>query len=155
MSSGLNLSAGNVPEGWLPVEISERYAIVRWMRLGAEPLVEPFFSHVVERLRIRNPPAVEFETDLFALSGVQAHLPPVAPRAIIFHMSRCGSTLMLNALRAAGARVVAPGEPQPVERAMRMAGGGWNPAQAGAGTFLGPLLRCSPITTGARRGTWS
>jgi len=122
MDSGLNLSSGDVPQGLLPVEISERYAIVRWMRLSGEELTGPFFPLAVDRLRRRNPAPMEFETDLSTLAGVQARLAPVNPRAIIFHMSRCGSTLVLNALRAAGSQVVAPGEPQPLERAMMMAG---------------------------------
>ena len=108
----LNWSAlTEIPEGWLPVEIVVDQAIIRWMKVGSAALSEPFYLSSVGRLRGES---AELETDFSVLRNLSAHLPRVAPAGIIFNMSRCGSTLLVNALRKAQ-NVVGLSEAGPME----------------------------------------
>jgi hypothetical protein len=92
--------------GWLPVEIAfdrrpqiVSEALVRWLEFGETPLADPFFDHTVDRLREASPPANEAVTDLDAVLRMGERLGRVRPAGFIFHISRCGSTLLANALR--------------------------------------------------------
>lgn len=118
-----------VPAGWIPVQIEKHHGIIRWMKPGARRLFEPFFQETVHRFRFERVP--EFETELTALEGVV----PLTPAGIIFHVSRCGSTLVLNALKAAE-RVVGVGEAGPFQ--VLMQAGRW---ATGHRELLGPLTR--------------
>jgi hypothetical protein len=86
--------------GWLPVDIGEPHLVIRWVQFGPTPLLEPFFSESVEALRSRPTPPLETETELSALPKAANHLAKYPPAGVIFHMSRCGSTLVCNALKA-------------------------------------------------------
>jgi hypothetical protein len=106
--------------GWLPIAIGFDAspavlpdAPVRWMEFGAERLRGPFFEHDILRRRTASPRAREAETDLLALIRAGSRLPPVDPAGFIFHVSRCGSIVIANALRTAE-RTVVLSEPQPV-----------------------------------------
>ncbi len=65
--------------------------------------------------------AAEVETSITTLHTGTRHLPDAAPAGIVCHMSRCGSTLLLNALRTAEG-VVGLGEPQPFTWLLSAAG---------------------------------
>ena len=92
---------------------------VRWMRGGSVSFVEPFFSETIDGLRSQTPPALEFETDVDDLVMAVGHIRAVEPAGFIFHMSRCGSTLTLNALKAAD-QVVGLSEAQPFPRSLEL-----------------------------------
>ena len=81
---------------------------VRWVDLSGVVFKEPFFHHTVNR-------AVRRESVVLPLGTMPPGLaqPSLAPSAFIFHVSRCGSTLLCNIFRALNdAHLVA--EPQPV-----------------------------------------
>jgi hypothetical protein len=91
------------PRGWLPWRIDEGTGVTRWIETDfpgfSDPfLCEPFFGWCVARARVKVPPRRELETDLSALRAAASQLPEVQPAGIIFHVSRCGSTLVSNAL---------------------------------------------------------
>ncbi len=98
--------------GWLPVEIIlENYsdlvwpglvpdASVRWMQLGNRPLSEPFFDDTVHFVRNETDKVGELELDLASILREGKRRPSVLPNGFIFHVSRCGSTLICNALKA-------------------------------------------------------
>jgi hypothetical protein len=90
------------------------------MKVGSATLSDPFYHESIYALRVRGRESAEFETHLSILETGAAGLARVVPAGIIFHMSRCGSTLLLNALRTADS-VVALSEPAPADRAMAMA----------------------------------
>jgi hypothetical protein len=106
-------------QGWLPVNIQFDAqpslipeAPVRWMEFGAMPLADPFFDHTVARLREATPPAREIETSIGSMLRLSSRLPSVTPAGFIFHISRCGSTLIANGLKTAeGAVVVSESQP--------------------------------------------
>ena len=114
-----------VTRGWLPWRIAENSAIIRWI----EPLVsdaderffsEPIFEWCVARARARIPRPRELDTDLSVLRAAASRLPEVLPAGIIFHVSRCGSTLVSNALSVAS-EVVVLSEVPAVDQMMDMA----------------------------------
>lgn len=101
--------------GWLPVGIGFESSGVtaRWLEFRASELVEPFFQQTIRRLRMRRPPVREQVSDVKALVDYADGLPSVPPAVVIFHVSRCGSTLLVNALKT-GDRVVALSEARPI-----------------------------------------
>lgn len=84
---------------------------VDWGDLAGLRFAEPFFDQTVERWA-GGAAARLVRTDLAALEALDA-TPSLDPAALIFHSSRCGSTLVSRLLaRLPGALVIA--EPRPV-----------------------------------------
>jgi hypothetical protein len=91
---------------------------VDWGDLGALRFTEPFFDQTVERWA-GSPAARLVRTDLATLAALDG-APSLDPAALVFHMSRCGSTLVSRLLaRIPGMLVVS--EPRPVN-ALLLAG---------------------------------
>ena len=97
------------PDGWLPVRASwqagELYA--HWAFFGAQRLREPFFEGDVRRCQ-REPFNRLFRhvTAVDRLSAWLAERPHLKPSGFIFHMSRCGSTLVSQMLAAVDSNIV-------------------------------------------------
>jgi hypothetical protein len=91
----------NLIERWLPIgfEFNGKSIIVRWMDFAGATLAEPFYIQTVRRLRLAIPPAAERVTQVFDLISQSESVPLIDPAVLIFHVSRCGSTLLANALR--------------------------------------------------------
>ncbi|MBX7220298.1 MAG: sulfotransferase family protein [Blastocatellia bacterium] len=106
---------------WLPVRIDwkEPQAAVEWCWFGPERLTEPFFHESVEQ-RFRHPFNLLFRprTGLEVLAERAAAFPGIEPQGFIFHMSRCGSTL-LSQLLATSPRNLMVSEPPPVDNVLR------------------------------------
>jgi hypothetical protein len=108
--------AGGIPQPrWLPVgfEFNPTAASVKWIDFGSRPISEPFFRQTLLRLESMEPPAAERITDLSTFLEAASRLEPVAPSGLIFHVSRCGSTFLANALRTAH-QVLVLSEPHPI-----------------------------------------
>lgn len=88
-------------------------ATVWWINRASHPMVEPFFCETVTALR-KQSQVEEYSTGWSALLSRASALPDVRPAGLIFHIGRCGSTLLANALRTA-AGVVILSEPQIVD----------------------------------------
>ncbi|MDG2531204.1 aspartyl beta-hydroxylase [Caulobacter endophyticus] len=103
------------PAGWLPVAVSPGEDAVDWAFFGGRRLEESFFGESVPKvwsaplnrlLRLRTP--------LSALEGLAGP----APDGLVFHMSRCGSTLLGRMLGApTGATVLS--EAAPIDHVVR------------------------------------
>ncbi len=78
---------------WYPVALSAAPPGVWWRDLGAKRFTEPFFSDTL--LAVDAAARRRCHTPLSALAEVGDTL---APTAFIFHVSRCGSTLLAQAL---------------------------------------------------------
>jgi hypothetical protein len=106
---------------WLPVRVywQENRAFVDWCCVGKERFREPFFDQTIER-RFRQPFNLLFrhQTPIEFLGELNARLPALAPTGFIFHMSRCGSTLISQMLAALDQNVVMS-EPPPVDFILR------------------------------------
>src|SRR5690242_496587 len=79
------------PQGWLPVGVDGRF--VDWVHFGMGRLDEPFFEGSVRRA-LQGRPARRRTT----AEALVAAKPARAPDGFIFHMSRCGSTLVAQML---------------------------------------------------------
>jgi hypothetical protein len=95
--------------GWLPTEVTEvdGRAAITWMRFGRRRLDDPFYDDALVRRRFL-PFSRLFgvRTALDDLAAWSAALPALEPAGLIFHMSRCGSTLAAQMLAASPAHVV-------------------------------------------------
>jgi hypothetical protein len=89
--------------GWVPIRVSWRDArpSVDWCRLGDVRFDEPFFEQTIARC-LRHPFNLAFrrQTPIEALGELEAACPGLYPAGLVFHMSRCGSTLVSRMLAA-------------------------------------------------------
>jgi hypothetical protein len=95
--------------GWLPAEVSqvEGRAAVTWLRFGRRRLSEPFYDDSLVRQRfLPFNRLFALRTALSDLEACVAALPALQPAGLIFHMSRCGSTLAAQVLAASPDNVV-------------------------------------------------
>ncbi|KRA59745.1 aspartyl beta-hydroxylase [Caulobacter sp. Root656] len=95
--------------GWLPAEVSEVGArpAITWLRFGRRRLSEPFYDDALVRRRfLPFNRLFAVRTALVDLAAWTAALPALQPAGLIFHMSRCGSTLAAQMLAASPANVV-------------------------------------------------
>lgn len=101
----------NPPElnGWLPIHMTwpSSGPQVDWGLFGSKRLLEPFFADTTATV-MRRPFEVLFrhQTPMETLGDWQAKSPGIAPTGFIFHLSRCGSTLVCQMLAALKQNVV-------------------------------------------------
>ncbi len=97
------------PDGWLPIRASwqagELYA--HWAYFGARRLRQPFFEGDV-RWCLAQPfnRLFRYVTAVEKLAAWLAERPHLQPSGFIFHMSRCGSTLVSQMLAAVESNIV-------------------------------------------------
>lgn len=107
--------------GWLPVRIAWRESgpRIEWILMGAARLRDPFFVQTTHT-QMTKPfhQAFRRETTIDEMvEWTEAH--PGAPlRGIVYHMSRCGSTLISQQM-AAIERTIVASEPEPMDDALR------------------------------------
>lgn len=92
--------------GWIPWRPVEGQEALEWLPLDGRPFLEPFFEDALRRLRQgrRDPRPVRTAGEI--LDGPLDGLPAAAPALFIFHVSRCGSTLLAQMLATDPANVV-------------------------------------------------
>ncbi|MES3101665.1 hypothetical protein [Sphingomonas faeni] len=106
------LPAYSVPTGGVPA--------LDWAWFGSERLADPFFVETVQRVASRPLSLMlRTRTSLEALAGDDATRGP-EPAGFIYHMSRCGSTLVAQTLAADPANIVLS-EPEPFDGVLRWA----------------------------------
>nr|WP_238597170.1 sulfotransferase [Pseudomonas sp. LPH1] len=106
---------------WLPIRVWQVNGQWRvdWCWFGDKRLTQPFFRDDVEKaLRLPFNQAFRRESGLDALRQWQVDSPGLAPTALIFHASRCGSTLMAQMLAALPDSIVLS-EPPPLDSLLR------------------------------------
>jgi hypothetical protein len=99
---------------WTPVRLdfSGPAPAVDWADLSAERFVEPFFDQTVARWASGPRPRPLIRTGLEALVALDGE-PSLEPAGVIFHLSRCGSTLVSRLLGTLSG-VVVLAEPAPL-----------------------------------------
>lgn len=113
----------NLPDlrGWLPVGITRNTPepLVDWCRMGNRRFTESFFDHTVQAA-MQEPFSLLFrhQLPLDSLLEWQQRSPGRAPGGFIFHMSRCGSTLVSQMLAALPDHIVLS-EPPPLDALLR------------------------------------
>lgn len=109
--------------GWLPVRSApgQDAPSFDWAWFGDRPLAEPFFEDSVRRMAGRPLSRVyRTRTDLAALIAGAAQEDTLAPDGLVFHMSRCGSTLVAQMLAAVPHHIVAS-EAAPIDEVLQWA----------------------------------
>ncbi len=89
--------------GWLPIRVQWRGAdpLLDWCYLGTRRFTEPFFDDTIGAV-LQKPFNLLFRhfTGLDALAQLHAESPGLPPTGFVFHLSRCGSTLVGRMLAA-------------------------------------------------------
>jgi hypothetical protein len=109
------------PAGWIPVGGSWQHGRlhVRWSWFGAEPLRQSFFAGDVQRSRFKPFNRLfQHVTPIERLPQCLQQHPPLRPNGFIFHMSRCGSTLVAQMLAALADNVMLS-EASPIDDVVR------------------------------------
>jgi hypothetical protein len=108
--------------GWIPVRIAWRASApqVEWMLLGRERLLDPFFHETLQR-QMAKPFHQLFrrETGLEEMEAWTEAEPGAPLKGIVYHMSRCGSTLIGQQLAAVEKNIVAS-EPAPIDDVLQL-----------------------------------
>jgi hypothetical protein len=113
-------------DGWVPIRlvwngcgVRDGEAFVDWCWLGGERFTDPFFDGTIEMAQ-RRPFNRLFthRTRIAELGSWYVASPGMAPAGFIFHMSRCGSTLVSQMLAALPENVVIS-EAGPLDRLAR------------------------------------
>jgi len=94
----------------VPVSIDLAHGQVELLDLGSATFAEPFFRDTVERTRRERPAGAPLILDL-PIFVLRAACYPAAPDALVFHVGRCGSTLLTNML-VCGGDYIAVKEPE-------------------------------------------
>lgn len=106
---------------WIPAWVTNRQndPQLEWCRAGDTRFTEPFFEDTIGDL-MRKPFNLVFrhQTPLEILGEIVDVSAAVAPTGFIFHMSRCGSTLVSQML-ASSERNIVMSEPTPVDSILR------------------------------------
>ncbi len=128
--------------GWVPVgaQVEHDQLIVDLCRLDDRPLVEPFFDDSVAAcMRLPFHALFRRRASAAELGAWLGPRPAVVPAGFVFHMSRCGSTLLSQLLAAVPAhRVVS--EAPPIDAALRGGGADAGVDEATRGDWLRILL---------------
>ena len=97
----------------------ESRPMVDWGHLGARRFTDPFFAQTLDAC-VSHPADLLFrhQTSLENLGEIAASQPSLSPTGFIFHMSRCGSTLISQMLAASTENIVLS-EPDPVDAVLR------------------------------------
>lgn len=95
--------------GWMPIRVNWRgdEPLIDWVYAGDARFTEPFFDHTIGRL-LKKPFNLVFRqlTNIDGLRMCATELPSIAPTGFVFHMSRCGSTLVSRMLARPAQNVV-------------------------------------------------
>jgi hypothetical protein len=87
---------------WLPVRIKKTSAalLCEWLYLGEKEFTEPFFDETISACRYANSNNRRFKSvsNLETMTEWAKDLKGIPPTAILFHVSRCGSTLLSQLL---------------------------------------------------------
>lgn len=134
--------------GWLPIRLWRRDGDWRvdWCWFAERHLSKPFFRDEVElALRLPFNQALRRDSDIQALLDWHARSPGLAPSALLFHASRCGSTLVAQLL-ASQAHNIVLSEPPSLDSLLRA------PLQdATAAAWQGAALQALLSAYGQRR----
>jgi hypothetical protein len=89
-------------KNWLPIKLVQENneTCCRWLYLGNQNFDDPFFDETISKCRLlpENANLKKCVSSLDILPHWSAHINHITPAAIIFHVSRCGSTLLSQLL---------------------------------------------------------
>jgi hypothetical protein len=133
-------------KGHVPIAVRwfQGEAQIDWCFVDAERFHAPFFDDTISRyMQLPYNRALRPLTDLATLGALVNEEKMAAPSGFIFHMSRCGSSLVKQMLNADAANLVIS-EAMPIEHVLR--------AHRAAGSALDALARALILGLGRSRG---
>lgn len=136
------------PRHWLPIQVNAASDVtVDWAWFGPAPLRESFYEDSIRRT-LRSPFArlFRYRTGLDDLIAQADAIPSRMPDGFIFHMSRCGSTLVAQMLAALPHSIVVS-EAAPVDTVTQLA----RATESRAGDHAARALRAIIATLGRCR----
>lgn len=92
--------------GWIPWRPAEGSEALEWLPLDGRPFLEPFLEDALRRLRQVRRERRPVRTAAELLDAPLDGLPAAPPALFIFHVSRCGSTLLAQMLATDPGNVV-------------------------------------------------
>ena len=108
-------------QGWVPLQLLWRNGqpSLDWGFVGENRFTESFFEQTIARC-LRHPANLLFrhETSLDVLEELLAARLGLAPSGFVFHLSRCGSTLVAQMLASLASTVVIS-EARPIDQVLR------------------------------------
>lgn len=106
----MNESISLVIKNWIPFRLFEEEGknYCGWLYLGDEKITEPFFEETIAKCRSlpENSRLIKCVSSAEVLPEWAQQIETVAPTAFIFHISRCGSTLVSQLLGLQPANIV-------------------------------------------------
>jgi hypothetical protein len=106
----MNSNIQQAIKDWIPYKfVTVNDAVCcRWLYLGDTPFTAPFFDETISKCRSlpENSKLISSLSSPAVLPGWAAQTEAVTPTAIIFHISRCGSTLISQLLALQPANIV-------------------------------------------------
>jgi hypothetical protein len=110
--------------GWTPIRVGWQGGrpVVDWCHTEGVAFTEPFFDETIQRC-LRHPFRLLFrhQTTIEQVGRFVADHPGLPPAGFVFHMSRCGSTLVSQMLAAVPEHLVLS-EPGPIDSVLRAGG---------------------------------
>lgn len=89
-------------KGWIPYKIfyEKDGLYLRWLYVGSKTFLEPFFDETIAKCRSlpENSKLRYSLTHINLLPEWSTYIDSISPTAIIFHVSRCGSTMLSQLL---------------------------------------------------------
>jgi len=95
------------------IHLKKPHPLVQWCDLSNIVFSEPFFNQTIARCLREDPSRIRFQTQLEGLAHLYEISPGLEPTGFIFHMSKCGSTLVSKTLSALPQNLVIS-EPAPM-----------------------------------------
>lgn len=111
------------PRHWLPTDVVDGPTgpTIEWLHFAGAPLSHPFYQDSLQRARAL--PFNRLMRCATPLSALDAFADDPPPDGFIFHMSRCGSTLVAQMLAAVPGHITLS-EPPPLDTIIQLAGHG-------------------------------
>lgn len=127
------------PRHWLPTDVTSGPdgPLIEWLHFAADPLDRPFYQDSIQRARAL--PFNRLMRCTTPLSALDVFADAPAPDGLIFHMSRCGSTLVAQMLGSLPASI-AVSEPPPLDTLIQLAALGQVPPDR-VGQMIAALTR--------------
>ena len=108
-------------KGWIPIRLywNERTPAIDWCWIGTRRFTDSFFSQTIDAcLQLPFSSLFRPQTPIDTLRERHAIDPGLEPRGFIFHMSRCGSTVVSRMIASLPGSVVLS-EPGPIDSVLR------------------------------------
>ncbi|MTI25876.1 sulfotransferase family protein, partial [Fulvivirga kasyanovii] len=91
---------------WIPVAFDAEKEEVQWIYAGDKDFMEPFFEDDIRLIRYESPKTKNTSLHEFNELGTSKPTDTIKPALFIFHISRCGSTLITQMLAQSAKNIV-------------------------------------------------